>query len=77
MELLMVFGFIVGGFMFMVSFSDMVDGMIYYQFNLMFMYMVSMGFVVLMMVWVILLVVLKGWVEKWEVVGRLIGKVFV
>ncbi|KAK4642022.1 hypothetical protein QC761_506050 [Podospora bellae-mahoneyi] len=75
-ELLTAFGLTAGGFMFMASSSDTVDGMIHYQLNPMFMYTVSMGFVALMMAWVILLVALKGWAEKREAAGRLTGKAF-
>ncbi|KAK4194987.1 hypothetical protein QBC40DRAFT_186920 [Triangularia verruculosa] len=69
-ELLTAFGLIAGGVLFMASASDTIDGMIHYQLDPMFMYTVTMGLVAMMMAWVILMVALKGWAERREVVGR-------
>ncbi|KAK3346278.1 hypothetical protein B0T25DRAFT_571426 [Lasiosphaeria hispida] len=65
-EILTSFGLISGGIIFMASSSDTVDGMIHYQLDAMFMYTVTMGFVGLLMAWVILVVALKGWAVRRE-----------
>ncbi|KAK0610446.1 hypothetical protein B0T17DRAFT_511946 [Bombardia bombarda] len=69
-ELLTAFGLISGGIIFMASLTiqsgDTVDGMIHYQLDAMFMYTVTMGFVGLLMAWVIMVVALKGWAVRRE-----------
>ncbi|KAK4124153.1 hypothetical protein N657DRAFT_378710 [Parathielavia appendiculata] len=65
-ELLTSFGLISGGIIFMASASDTISGMIHYQLDAMFMYTVTMGFVGLLMAWVILMIALKGWAARRE-----------
>ncbi|KAI5863582.1 hypothetical protein GGS23DRAFT_620347 [Durotheca rogersii] len=65
-ELLTAFGLIAGGTIFMASSSDTVDGMIHYDLDAMFFYTVTMGFVALIMAWVVLLLALKGWAVRKE-----------
>ncbi|KAL1852065.1 hypothetical protein VTK73DRAFT_9311 [Phialemonium thermophilum] len=65
-ELLTSFGLIAGGFIFMASSSDTVDGMIHYELDAMFVYTVTMGFVGLLMAWVIFVISLKGWAVRKE-----------
>ncbi|KAB5533595.1 hypothetical protein GE09DRAFT_1040141 [Coniochaeta sp. 2T2.1] len=71
-ELLTAFGLIAGGIIFMASSSDTVEGMIHYQLDAMFVYTVTMGFVGLLMAWVILCIALKGWAVRKEA-GRPMG----
>lgn len=71
-ELLTAFGLIAGGIIFMASSGDTVDGMIHYKLDAMFMYTVTMGFVGLLMAWVILCIALKGWAVRKEA-GRPMG----
>lgn len=71
-ELLASFGLIAGGIIFMASSGDTVDGMIHYKLDAMFMYTVTMGFVGLLMAWVILCIALKGWAVRKEA-GRPTG----
>ncbi|KAI1090578.1 hypothetical protein F5B19DRAFT_484460 [Rostrohypoxylon terebratum] len=65
-ELLTAFGLIAGGTIFMASASDTVDGMIHYNLDAMFFYTVTMGFVGLIMAWVVVLLALKGWAVRKE-----------
>ncbi|KAI0836814.1 hypothetical protein F5Y06DRAFT_95117 [Hypoxylon sp. FL0890] len=65
-ELLTAFGLIAGGTIFMASAGDTVDGMIHYGLDAMFFYTVTMGFVGLLMAWVVLLLALKGWAVRRE-----------
>ncbi|KAI1136340.1 hypothetical protein F5Y05DRAFT_415111 [Hypoxylon sp. FL0543] len=65
-ELLTAFGLIAGGTIFMASASDTVDGMIHYGLDAMFFYTVTMGFVGLLMAWVVVLLALKGWAVRRE-----------
>ncbi|KAI1099847.1 hypothetical protein F4804DRAFT_320724 [Jackrogersella minutella] len=78
-ELLTAFGLIAGGTIFMASASDTVDGMIHYDLDAMFFYTVTMGFVGLLMAWVVLVLALKGWavrkessrpLKSWSLVSR-------
>ncbi|KAH8903898.1 hypothetical protein BR93DRAFT_940540 [Coniochaeta sp. PMI_546] len=71
-ELLTAFGLIAGGIIFMASSGDTVNGMIHYKLDAMFMYTVTMGFVGLLMAWVILCIALKGWAVRKEA-GRPVG----
>jgi len=71
-ELLTAFGLIAGGVIFMASSSDTVQGMIHYNLDAMFMYTVTLGFVGLLMAWVILCIALKGWAVRKEA-GRPMG----
>lgn len=71
-ELLTASGLIAGGIIFMASSGDTVEGMIHYHLDAMFMYTVTMGFVGLLMAWVILCIALKGWAVRKEA-GRLMG----
>ncbi|KAK3941179.1 hypothetical protein QBC46DRAFT_259353 [Diplogelasinospora grovesii] len=65
-ELLTSFGLISGGIIFMASSGDTVIGMIHYGLDAMFMYTVTMGFVGLLMAWVIMCIALKGWAVRKE-----------
>ncbi|KAI1249848.1 hypothetical protein MGN70_009464 [Eutypa lata] len=65
-ELLTAFGLIAGGTIFMASSEDTVGGMIKYELDEMFMYTVTMGFVGLLMTWVVLVLALKGWAVRKE-----------
>jgi hypothetical protein len=65
-ELLTSFGLIAGGTIFMASSEDTVAGMIAYHLDAMFMYTVTMGFVSLLMAWVVLVLALKGWAVRRE-----------
>lgn len=71
-ELLTAFGLIAGGIIFMASSGDTVEGMIHYKLDEMFIYTVTMGFVGLLMAWVILCIALKGWAVRKEA-GRPMG----
>ncbi|CAK7241353.1 MAG: hypothetical protein STHCBS139747_002814 [Sporothrix thermara] len=71
-ELLASFGLIAGGVIFMASAGDTVNGMIHYKLDAMFMYTVTLGFVGLLMAWVILVIALKGWAVRMEA-GRPTG----
>lgn len=71
-ELLTAFGLISGGIIFMASSGDTIAGMIHYELDAMFIYTVTMGFVGLLMAWVILLLALKGWAVRKEA-GRPLG----
>jgi hypothetical protein len=46
--------------------GDTIDGMIHYGLDAMFMYTVTMGFVGLLMAWVLLCLALKGWAVRKE-----------
>jgi len=46
--------------------GDTVNGMIHYDLDAMFMYTVTMGFVGLLMAWVVLALALKGWAVRRE-----------
>lgn len=65
-ELLAAFGLIAGGIIFCASSSDTIDGMIHYDLDAMFFYTVTMGFVGLLMAWMVLLLALKGWALRRE-----------
>lgn len=65
-ELLTAFGLITGGTIFMASSSDTIDGMIHYDLDAMFFYTVTMGFVGLLMAWVVIVLALKGWAVRKE-----------
>ncbi|KAI1371910.1 hypothetical protein F4677DRAFT_280105 [Hypoxylon crocopeplum] len=65
-ELLTAFGLIAGGTIFMASASDTVEGMIHYDLDAMFFYTVTMGFVGLLMAWVVIVLALKGWAVRKE-----------
>ncbi|OTA65948.1 hypothetical protein K449DRAFT_431410 [Hypoxylon sp. EC38] len=65
-ELLTAFGLTAGGTIFMASASDTVAGMIHYDLDAMFFYTVTMGFVGLLMAWVVVLLALKGWAVRKE-----------
>ncbi|RYP73435.1 hypothetical protein DL771_003607 [Monosporascus sp. 5C6A] len=65
-ELLTAFSLIAGGIIFMASAHDTVQGMIHYELDEMFMYTVTMGFVGLLMAWVVFLLALKGWAVRKE-----------
>ncbi|OTA99941.1 hypothetical protein M426DRAFT_66821 [Hypoxylon sp. CI-4A] len=65
-ELLTAFGLISGGTIFMASANDTVNGMIHYNLDAMFLYTVTMGFVGLLMAWVVVLLALKGWAVRKE-----------
>ncbi|KAK6069610.1 integral membrane protein [Seiridium cupressi] len=60
-ELLTAFGLIAGGIIFCASSGDTVEGMVHYDLDAMFFYTVTLGFVGLLMAWVVLLLALKGW----------------
>jgi hypothetical protein len=57
---------------YVIQSGDTVDGMIHYQLDAMFMYTVTMGFVGLLMAWIIVLIALKGWAVRKEA-GRPAG----
>ncbi|KAI2471155.1 hypothetical protein F4781DRAFT_143667 [Annulohypoxylon bovei var. microspora] len=65
-ELLTAFGLIAGGTIFMASASDTIDGMIHYDLDAMFFYTVTMGFIGLLMAWVVIVLALKGWAIRKE-----------
>lgn len=65
-ELLVSFGLMTGGIIFMASSSDTVAGMIHYNLDAMFMYTVTMGLVGLLMAWEIVLIAIKGWAVRKE-----------
>jgi hypothetical protein len=65
-ELLTSFGLISGGITFMASSGDTVVAMIHYDLDAMFMLTVTMGFVGLLMAWVIFVMALKGWAVRKE-----------
>lgn len=65
-ELLAAFGLIAGGVIFMASAGDTVQGMIHYDLDAMFFYTVTMGFVGLLMAWVIAVLCIKGWAVRRE-----------
>ncbi|KAK3376010.1 hypothetical protein B0T24DRAFT_213445 [Lasiosphaeria ovina] len=65
-ELLASFGLMAGGIIFMASSGDTVDGMVHYHLDAMFIYTVTMGFIGLLMAWVIIVVALKGWATRRE-----------
>ncbi|ORY60726.1 uncharacterized protein BCR38DRAFT_348666 [Pseudomassariella vexata] len=65
-ELLTAFGLIAGGMIFMASSSDTINGMIHYNLDAMFFYTVTMGFVGLLMAWIVLVLALKGWAVRKE-----------
>ncbi|KAI1862418.1 hypothetical protein JX265_009132 [Neoarthrinium moseri] len=65
-ELLTSFGLIAGGIIFCASSSDTIDGMVHYDLDAMFFYTVTMGFVGLLMAWVVLVLALKGWAVRKE-----------
>jgi hypothetical protein len=46
--------------------SDTVDAMAHYNLDAMFFYTVTMGFMGLVMAWVVLLLALKGWAVRKE-----------
>lgn len=66
-ELLTAFGLISGGIIFCASSSDTIAGMIHYDLDAMFFYTVTMGFVGLLMAWVVTVLALKGWAVRREV----------
>lgn len=51
---------------FTIQAEDTVAGMIKYELDEMFMYTVTMGFVGLLMTWVVLVLALKGWAVRKE-----------
>jgi hypothetical protein len=65
-ELLASFGLLAGGIIFMASSGDTVDGMEHYSLDAMFMYTVTMGFVGLLMAWIIVVIAIKGWAVRKE-----------
>jgi hypothetical protein len=65
-ELLTAFGLISGGIIFCASSSDTIAGMVHYDLDAMFFYTVTMGFVGLLMAWVVLVLALKGWAVRRE-----------
>ncbi|ROT37898.1 hypothetical protein SODALDRAFT_360191 [Sodiomyces alkalinus F11] len=69
-ELLTSFGLIAGSIILMASSSDTVEGMIHYNLNGMFMYNFTMGFVGVLMAWVIIVLAIKGWAVRKETRGR-------
>lgn len=48
----------------------MINGMIHYDLDAMFMYTVTMGLVALLMAWVLVMLALKGWAARREAAGR-------
>ncbi|KAH6614735.1 hypothetical protein B0J18DRAFT_306625 [Chaetomium sp. MPI-SDFR-AT-0129] len=69
-ELLTAFGLIAGGVIFMASAGDVINGMIHYELDAMFMYTVTMGLVALLMAWVLVMLALKGWAARRETAAR-------
>ncbi|KAL2268112.1 hypothetical protein VTJ83DRAFT_2958 [Remersonia thermophila] len=69
-ELLASFGLMGGGVIFMSSAHDVVQGMIHYRLDAMFMYTVTMGLVGLLMAYTLLMIALKGWAARREAAGR-------
>ncbi|KAL1837573.1 hypothetical protein VTJ49DRAFT_3633 [Mycothermus thermophilus] len=65
-ELLASFGLMGGGIIFMASAHDVVQGMIHYRLDAMFMYTVTMGLVGLLMAYTLLMIALKGWAARRE-----------
>ncbi|KAK7426326.1 hypothetical protein QQZ08_007227 [Neonectria magnoliae] len=65
-ELLVSFGLISGGIIFMASAEDTVKGMIHYDLDAMFMYTVTMGLVGLLMAWEVIVIAIKGWAVRSE-----------
>ncbi|KAH8657264.1 hypothetical protein BGZ61DRAFT_371541 [Ilyonectria robusta] len=65
-ELLVSFGLIAGGIIFMASAGDTVEGMIHYELDAMLMYTVTMGLVGLLMAWEVVVLAIKGWALRRE-----------
>jgi len=65
-EILTAFGLMSGGIIFMSSAADTISGMIHYELDAMFMYTVTMGFVGLLMAWIVLVIAIKGWAMRHE-----------
>ncbi|WEW60639.1 hypothetical protein PRK78_006126 [Emydomyces testavorans] len=63
-ELVASFCLISGGLIFMLSTKDVIDVMIYYDLNAMFVFTVSMGFTAFIMAWEIITISLKAWASK-------------
>ncbi|KAI0394475.1 hypothetical protein F5Y17DRAFT_253735 [Xylariaceae sp. FL0594] len=68
-ELLTAFGLIAGGIIFMASSGDTISGMVHYGLDAMFFYTVTLGFVGLLMAWIVLLLAFKGWAVRKECGG--------
>ncbi|KAG6018421.1 hypothetical protein E4U43_001250 [Claviceps pusilla] len=60
-ELLVSFGLIAGGLVFMASSSDTIDGMIHHELNPMLLYTVTVGIAELLMAWEMIVLAIKGW----------------
>ncbi|KND90904.1 putative membrane protein C3B8.06 [Tolypocladium ophioglossoides CBS 100239] len=65
-ELLASFGLIAGGIIFMASSSDTITGMIHYDLDAMFVYTITMGLVVMLMAWEVVVLAIKGWATRKE-----------
>lgn len=65
-ELLVSFGLMTGGLIFMASSGDTVTAMEHHHLDAMFFYTVTMGFVGLFMAWEIILLTIKGWAVRNE-----------
>ncbi|KAG6003841.1 hypothetical protein E4U21_001640 [Claviceps maximensis] len=60
-ELLVSFGLIAGGLVFMASSSDTIEGMIHHEIDAMVLYTVTVGVALLLMAWEIIVLAIKGW----------------
>ncbi|KAG6041823.1 hypothetical protein E4U41_001294 [Claviceps citrina] len=65
-ELLVSFGLLAGGIIFMASSSDTIDAMIHHKLDAMFLYTVTIGLVQLLMAWEMIVLAIKGWATRRE-----------
>ncbi|POR33948.1 Putative membrane protein C3B8.06 [Tolypocladium paradoxum] len=65
-ELLVSFGLIAGGIIFMASSSDTITGMVHYDLDAMFVYTITMGLVGTLMAWEVVVLAIKGWATRKE-----------
>ncbi|KAG5982910.1 hypothetical protein E4U55_001145 [Claviceps digitariae] len=69
-ELLVSFGLIAGGLIFMASSSDTINGMIHYEIDATVMYTVTVGVAELLMAWQMIVLAIKGWALHRETRSR-------
>ena len=65
-ELITAFCLMAGGFIFMVSATDIVSSMELYDLDAMFVFTVAMGLITFLMAWIIVVVAIKGWAVRKE-----------
>ncbi|EEP80578.1 conserved hypothetical protein [Uncinocarpus reesii 1704] len=63
-ELVASFCLISGGLIFMLSTKDVIDAMVHYDLNAMFVFTLGMGFTAFVMAWEIVTISLKAWASK-------------